>query len=123
MAEVWLDEYIRFYHRKLGKRDNYGDISKQKRIRQELQCKSFDWYIKNVYPDVVIPDELKDPDPNANGTEKVVQNKMKQQKKQTKMLKKKRKSRTAKKPIDNNQNVVDKPLNVEAEIVNDENKN
>lgn len=27
LAAVWLDDYIRFYHRKMGKRDNFGDIS------------------------------------------------------------------------------------------------
>lgn len=27
LAAVWLDDYIKFYHRKMGRRDDFGDIS------------------------------------------------------------------------------------------------
>lgn len=28
----------------------YGDITVRKNLRQKLKCKSFQWYIDNVYP-------------------------------------------------------------------------
>ena len=36
---------------------NYGDISSRTALRRNLKCKSFDWYIKNIYPELFIPDQ------------------------------------------------------------------
>lgn len=53
LAEVWLDDYKQFY-RKSTKFDtrihDFGDISEQKALQTKLGCKSFRWYVDNVYP-------------------------------------------------------------------------
>ena len=65
VAAVWMDEYIEYiYKRRPSYRDiDPGDISAQVALRQQLQCKNFDWFMKNVafdlpkkYPPVEPPD-------------------------------------------------------------------
>ncbi|KAL3832141.1 hypothetical protein ACJMK2_023812 [Sinanodonta woodiana] len=56
VAEVWMDEYKDFYYERLNyKLGDYGDVSARKALRERLQCKSFDWYIKNIFPEVSLP--------------------------------------------------------------------
>ena len=65
VAEVWMDEYRdHLYKRRTAlKSADPGDLTKQKAVRQRLQCKSFDWFMKEVafdqdhyYPAVEPPD-------------------------------------------------------------------
>lgn len=53
VAEVWMDEFKdQYYLRTKTSKGDIGDISSRVRLRKKLQCKSFQWYMDNVYPEM-----------------------------------------------------------------------
>ena len=69
MVEVWWDEYAKyFYERKpQAKHVDPGDLTAQKAIREKLQCKSFDWFMKEIGYDLPKFFPLKEPENVAYG--------------------------------------------------------
>ncbi|XP_038607384.1 polypeptide N-acetylgalactosaminyltransferase 5 [Tachyglossus aculeatus] len=59
VAEVWLDEYKDLFYghglHLLERRSAIGNLTQQKELRKKLQCKSFRWYLENVFPDLEAP--------------------------------------------------------------------
>lgn len=56
LAEVWLDDYKQYYYERIGNMKlDFGDVTSRRKLRSDLQCESFQWYLDTVFPELFIP--------------------------------------------------------------------
>lgn len=49
-----MDDYAKYYYQRIGSdKGDFGDISGRVQLRQDLGCKSFQWYLDNIFPELV----------------------------------------------------------------------
>ncbi|RZC32985.1 polypeptide N-acetylgalactosaminyltransferase 35A [Asbolus verrucosus] len=57
VANVWMDDHKEYFlnQRSDARSIDFGDISSRIQLRKKLKCHDFDWYLKNVYPELTLP--------------------------------------------------------------------
>ena len=57
LARTWLDEFEILYNFTLSSvslKEDCGIPEKMLKIKKELKCKPFHWYLQNVYPELAV---------------------------------------------------------------------
>jgi polypeptide N-acetylgalactosaminyltransferase len=66
VAAVWMDNYASIFHRfrRLAP-GGEGNLTARIALRQQLQCKPFEWFLQNVAHDLYVPDLTAPADPHV----------------------------------------------------------
>jgi len=57
VVDVWMDEYAEIFYSVFPQLSavNVGDLKERKQMRKSMKCQNFQWYLKNVYPELHLP--------------------------------------------------------------------
>ena len=51
-----MDDYAKYYYQRIGSdKGDFGDISQRLKLREDLGCKTFQWYLDTIFPELFIP--------------------------------------------------------------------
>lgn len=65
LAHVWMDDYVEHFlkNQPSARAKDFGDITERQQLRKDLKCKSFKWFLENIYPEQSLPGEESKMDP------------------------------------------------------------
>ncbi|KAK6166748.1 hypothetical protein SNE40_023374 [Patella caerulea] len=82
VANVWMDDYKKYFYQfnPQALSMDIGNVSDRVALRKKLGCKSFKWYLDNIYPEQILPSdplfEEKEADRESRRRQTVIRNKV-----------------------------------------------